>query len=114
MEKVTLPDGEYPSGEKIYIVKDGEVIEVKEATKPQEMAEEMSPAQDAQPAPSISEEEILILLQPKFDEIYAAIADLKNLIESDTEEDEEEYPAPVKTEMGINQRFASAINFLKN
>ena len=39
MNELTLPDGEHTIGEKIYVVKDGKVIEVKDVVKEVELAE---------------------------------------------------------------------------
>jgi hypothetical protein len=55
----------------------------------------------------IDETELMTILQPKFDEIYKLIADLKAA--TIEHEDIEEYPMET-VEMSIHQRFSNVVN----
>jgi hypothetical protein len=61
----------------------------------------------------VSEEEIMKIVQPKLDEIYGVIADLKNLVEGQVDtmkaEDQTE-----KMEMNIHNRFQKVMGFISN
>lgn len=129
-----LPDGEHLIEGKIYVVKDGEVIEVKEAEEvamaeetPVEtevveevvveeevaMAEE-TPATEMAVDPAADAEAIMAIVTPMIDEkiaeVLQVIADLKNeLAESAEVEPAEE----VEMKMSSQQKFNNVINFLK-
>ena len=61
----------------------------------------------------VSEEEIMKIVQPKLDEIYGVIADLKNLVEGqvDTMKTEEKTE---RVEMGVHNRFEKVMGFITN
>lgn len=82
----------------------------------EEIEEEMASEEDEEKEPKeqayqLVPEEVLSIVQPKLDEIYGVIADLKNQIESQisTEPSEEEKPVS----LSVHDRFASVLNFLK-
>lgn len=130
-----LPDGEHLIEGKIYVVKDGEVVEVKEqevemakevveveAAKETEeevkeeevaMAEE-TPVTEMAVDPAADAEAILAVVTPlieeKIAEVLQVIADLKNeLTESEEDSPEEE----VEMKLSANQKFSNIVNFLK-
>jgi len=134
-----LPDGEHLIEGKIYVVKDGEVIEVKEAeevamaeeteveeteVKEEEMSEETKTEEvemaeeavevEAAVDPAADSEAILAIVAPLIDEkiaeVLQVIADLKNeLAESAEVEPAEE----VEMKLSAQQKFSNVINFLK-
>ena len=63
----------------------------------------------------VSEEEIMKIVQPKLDEIYGVIADLKNLVEGqvDTMKTEEGFEKE-KVEMSVQERFKKVMGFISN
>lgn len=130
-----LPDGEHLIEGKIYVVKNGEVVEVKEqevelteevveveAAKETEeevkeeevaMAEE-TPVTEMAVDPAADAEAILAVVTPlieeKIAEVLQVIADLKNeLTESEEDSPEEE----VEMKLSANQKFSNIVNFLK-
>lgn len=129
-----LPDGEHLIDGKVYVVKDGQVIEVKEqeevvmAEEPaveemaeapvaeveSEMAEEVVEEEKVEEEmavdPAVDTEAILAIVQPIIDEVYQVIADLKN----EMAEAASEAPAEVEVEMNKNQGFKNFLNFVKN
>jgi hypothetical protein len=159
-----LPDGNHEIEGKIYVVKDGEVIEIldkaemenempdgqtiekdapigtemgdqtaskleddaaaaaaeEDAASAAEAEMEINVEPNAELAPNpgqeevkmqIDETELMTILQPKFDEIYKMIADLKAA--TIEHEDEEEYPMET-VEMSIHQRFSNVVkNYIK-
>ena len=137
MEDLKLPDGEHQIGEKIYVVKDGKLIEIKdviaaEEVKPEEekveaaevveeeveASEEAPSEEEAIEAEDVKEEEVkmaidevelMTILQPKFDEIYKMIADLSAKLET---EDEDEIPSE-EVKMSAIERFTAVHKFLK-
>ena len=129
-----LPDGEHLIEGKIYVVKDGEVIEVKEAEEvamaeetPVEtevveevvveeevaMAEE-TPATEMAVDPAADAEAIMAIVTPMIDEkiaeVLQVIADLKNEL---AETAEVEPAEEVEMKMTSQQKFNNVINFLK-
>lgn len=131
MNKIKLPDGEHLIEDKIYVVKDGVVVEVKdkpaeeaamsedpEEEKKEEVAMEeevkdevKDEVKEEETAMAIDETELMTILQPKFDEIYALIADLKVLLETEKEtEVETEVPAT----FSVHQRFANVVRFVSD
>ena len=131
-----LPDGEHLIEGKVYVVKDGEVVEIKEqevemaeveveVEAPEEeaveevkeeevaMAEE-TPAMEMAVDPAADAEAILAIVTPlieeKVAEILQVIADLKNEM-SDSEESAPE--EEVAMQMSRTQVFSNVVNFLK-
>jgi hypothetical protein len=120
-----LPDGEHLIEDKIYVVKGGEVIEIKdkvEATEEPEkeeeevameeevVEEEVKEEEMAEETPAITEEQILAIVQPKLDELIALIAEVKGMIP--TEETEEEAEVEM-SKMSAHDRLKSFMNFNK-
>lgn len=134
MEDLKLPDGEHQIGDKVYVIKDGKLIEVKdvvmasedvsteeivaedvvEETTIEETTTEEAPVEE-EVKMAIDETELMTILQPKFDEIYKMIADLGAKVEeanvAETTEEGTENPEDVK--MSINEKFAQVQKFLK-
>jgi hypothetical protein len=153
MENLMLPDGEHTIGEKIYVIKDGAVVEIKDVvkeemsveeeavikdaaediaidTKKEEMAEDVKEDEEAPVVedaaediadevkkeemavdPVADEAAILAILQPKLDEIYQMIADLKAAVDMDVEEDVIEEVQMSKQE-AFKHNFIAITNFL--
>lgn len=137
-EQLTLPEGEHEISGKIYVVKDGQVTEIKDKVEmteevveevvmeeeleevkeeviEQEMEINVEPNAELAPNPgqeeikmAIDENELMAIMQPKLDEIYGVIADLKAYIES--EETPQEESTEVK--MSAHQTFNEVMNFL--
>lgn len=129
-----LPDGEHLIEGKIYVVKDGEVIEVKDAeevamaeetpveeteVKEEEMAEEVVEEEVTEETemavdPAADSEAILAIVAPlieeKIAEVLQVIADLKNELADNAEVEPVE---DVEMKMSAQQKFANVINFLK-
>ncbi len=133
MNELMLPDGEHTIGEKIYIVKDGKVMEIKDVVKEEVVAAEVTPEVTPEETPKeeevkaeevieeevkpeaktemvIDETELMTILQPKLDEIYKMIADLNAKLEG-KEDVEEVIETPVA--MNIHQKFSNVMNFIK-
>lgn len=129
-----LPDGEHLIEGKIYVVKGGEVIEVKEAEEvamaeetPVEaevveeeiveeevaMAEE-TPATEMAVDPAADAEAVMAIVTPMIDEkiaeVLQVIADLKNEL---AETAEVEPAEEVEMKLSSQQKFNNVINFLK-
>jgi len=129
-----LPDGEHLIEGKIYVVKDGEVVEVKEQEV--ELTEEVVEVEAAKETEEVKEEEVAMaqetpvtemavdpaadaeailavvtpLIEEKIAEVLQVIADLKNeLTESEEDSPEEE----VEMKLSANQKFSNIVNFLK-
>ena len=127
-----LPDGEHLIDGKVYVVKDGEVIEVKDeevamAAEPteetevveEEMAEEVVEEEVVEEAemavdPAADSEAILAIVMPlieeKIAEVLQVIADLKNEMTETTEAAPEE---EVQMELSGMQRFSNITKFLQ-
>jgi hypothetical protein len=111
--------GEIMVDEKTVVLEDGFIVEVIEEeieieveAKKEEMAEVIEEeVKKEEVKMAIDEIELMTILQPKFDEIYQLIADLKAGFGTVKEE---EIIKEEKIEMDIHQKFANAINFLKN
>ena len=129
-----LPDGEHLIEGKIYVVKDGEIVEVKEQEV--EMAEEVVEVEAAKETEEVKEEEVAMaeetpvtemavdpaadaeailavvtpLIEEKIAEVLQVIADLKNEL-TDSEEDSPEEEVEMK--LSANQKFSNIVNFLK-
>jgi hypothetical protein len=117
---------------KMFIVKDGkfeaveetkeEVTEVTEelvlgGMKDEEMEINVEPNAELAPNPSteevkmaIDETELMTILQPKFDEIYGLIADLKSALDTEVDEEIQE---EVELKLTVHQKFAQVAEFLK-
>jgi len=117
-----LPDGEHLIEGKIYVVKDGQVIEIKDQTtteQPVEMAdtavEEEMPAEaevevEAAIDPTMDAEAILAIVQPVITEqinsVLAVIAEIKNQIdEAIASETEAEQTTPTDSQSMYSHKF---------
>ena len=91
LEEMLLPDGEHTIGDKIYVVENGIIIEIKDVEEEpvaeevpveEELVEDVvveeEPVEEpvAEEVVSIDEEMVLAIIQPKLDELYAVIAEL--------------------------------------
>ncbi len=129
-----LPDGEHLIEGKIYVVKNGEVVEVKEQEV--ELTEEVVEVEAAKETEEVKEEEVAMaeetpvtemavdpaadaeailavvtpLIEEKIAEVLQVIADLKNEL-TDSEEDSPEEEVEMK--LSANQKFSNIVNFLK-
>lgn len=132
MNELMLPDGEHIINEKIYIVKDGKVVEVKDVEKV-EASEEVAleetvieeevteiPAEEETMAvdPVLDAEAILAIVKPAMDEqinaLVAMIADLKNQLEEVMSTEVEEDVVEEAVAMSAQQRFSSVNKFINN
>lgn len=130
MNELMLPDGEHIINEKIYVVKDGKVVEVKDVEKVEaseevaledtvveettEVAEETTMEVD----PVMDAEAILAIVKPAIDEqvnaLVAMIADLKNQLEEVMSTEVEEEVVEEAVAMSAQQRFSSVNKFINN
>jgi hypothetical protein len=133
MNDLMLPDGEHIINEKIYIVKDGKVVEVKDVEKV-EASEEVAledtvieeevtaevPAEETTMAidPVVDAEAILAIVKPAMDEqmnaLLAMIADLKNQLEEALSMEVEDEVMSEAVAMSAQQRFSSVNKFINN
>jgi hypothetical protein len=132
MNELMLPDGEHIINEKIYVVKDGKVVEVKDVEKV-EASEEVAleetvieeevteiPAEEETMAvdPVVDAEAILAIVKPAMDEqinaLVAMIADLKNQVEELISTEVEEEVVEEAVAMSAQQRFFSVNKFINN
>jgi len=133
MNELMLPDGEHIINEKIYIVKDGKVVEVKDVEKV-EASEEVAledtvieeevtaevPAEEQTMAidPAADAEAILAIVKPVMDEqmnaLLAMIADLKNQLEEALSVEVEEEVMSEGVTLSAHQRFSSVNKFINN
>lgn len=143
LNTMKLPDGEHLIEDKIYVVKDGEIVEIKEKEK-EEMAEE--PAQEAEAEETVDEaaedvqeeeadaaaedvemavdgatdaEAVLAIVSPVIEEqvnqLLAIIADLKNQMEEYLAPRDEEIEVEAKKqEMSSRELFKEFVKFSKN
>ena len=128
---MTLPDGEHLIEDKIYVVKDGEIIEIKEvpAVAEEEMAAAM-PEEEAiaEDEAVVEEEEVVMAVDPVLDaeailaivapvieeqvnQLVAMIADLKNQLEESLSAEIEEEVAPVA--LTSHEKFKEFVKFSK-
>jgi len=137
-----LPDGEYLVEDKIYVVKDGEVIEIKEIEKEEPTAEVVEEEMAAEPValedttveetvtedstitdeemaidPTADAEAILAIVLPVIEErekaLIAMLADLRNQMEEMYGEKEVEVEATDnKTRMSMQDKFSAVSKFL--
>lgn len=128
-----LPDGEHTIEDKIYVVKDGEIIEIRDVEKV-EASEEVAledtvveetvtaeiPAEEETMAvdPVVDAEAILAIVKPHMDEqlntVLAMIADLKNQLEEALSAEVEEEVVSEAVAMSAQQRFSSVNKFINN
>lgn len=122
-----LPDGEHLIEGKIYVVKDGQVVEIKEEEKveeevamaetvveEEEVVEEETMAVD----PAMDAEAVLAIVQPiiaeQINSVLAIVAELKSQLEealgSETEEEEETIEIDAKTMLAENLRKFNQFN----
>ena len=132
MNELMLPDGEHIINEKIYVVKDGKVVEVKDVEKV-EASEEVAleetvieeevtemPAEEETMAvdPVLDAEAILAIVKPAMDEqinaLVAMIADIKNQLEEVMSSEVEEEVIEEAVAMSAQQRFSSVNKFINN
>lgn len=133
MNELMLPDGEHIINEKIYIVKDGKVVEVKDVEKV-EASEEVAleetvieeevtaevPAEEQTMAvdPVADAEAILAIVKPAMDEqmnaLLAMIADLKNQLEEALSVEVEEEVMSEGVTLSAHQRFSNVNKFINN
>lgn len=121
MDKAPIFDGEHvlTSGETVVTV-DGKITEIKPKAEAAPVAQDAvvladAPVVDAAPvadapteaAPVVADEAaILAVVQPKLDELYKLIADLKTLIETDAAEDVvEQQMKDVKSTVSLSRLF---------
>jgi len=133
MNELMLPDGEHIINEKIYIVKDGKVVEVKDVEKV-EASEEVAledtvveetvtaeiPAEEETMAvdPVVDAEAILAIVKPVMDEqmnaLLAMIAEVKNQLEEVLSMEVEDEVMSEAVAMSAQQRFSSVNKFINN
>jgi hypothetical protein len=138
LNTMKLPDGEHTIEDKIYVVKDGEVVEIKEVEKePTEevVEEEMSTEEVAMEDTTVEEtteesttteeemaidpatdaEAILAIVMPVIEErekaLIAIIADLRNQMEEMYAEKEEDKAEEQVAEATMSQKFAAFKQF---
>ncbi|CAB5224122.1 Phage-like element PBSX protein, XkdF [uncultured Caudovirales phage] len=140
LNKMMLPDGEHRIEDKIYVVKDGEVVEIKEVEKePTEevVEEEMSTEEVAMEETTVedevtteattTEEEMAIdpatdaeaiaaivlpILEEREKALIAMIADLRNQIEEMYAEKEEEVVETQMAQLSMSEKFAKFKQFV--
>ena len=138
LNTMKLPDGEHTIEDKIYVIKDGEVVEIKEVEKePTEevVEEEMSTEEVAMEETTVEEtteesttteeemaidpatdaEAILAIVMPVIEErekaLIAIIADLRNQMEEMYAEKEEDKAEEQIAEATMSQKFAAFKQF---
>lgn len=131
MNDLMLPDGEHIINEKIYIIKDGKVVEVKDVEKV-EASEEVAledtvveetvtaeiPTEETTMAidPAADAEAILAIVKPVMDEqmnaLLAMIADLKNQLEEALSMEVEEEVMSEGVTLSAHQRFSIVNKFI--
>jgi hypothetical protein len=97
LDKVPVFDGEHILADgSVVVTVDGKITEIKPKAQAEEMAEEVPAEASAKVEPveleitALDEVRIMELIQPKFDELYATIAELKTLLEKESIEEEVE------------------------
>jgi hypothetical protein len=138
LNNMKLPDGEHTIEDKIYVIKDGEVVEIKEVEKEptaevveEEMAAEPVAMEDTTVEetteesttteeemaidPATDAEAILAIVLPVIEErekaLIAIIADLRNQMEEMYAEKEEEKAEEQIAEATMSQKFAAFKQF---
>lgn len=124
-----LPDGEHTIEDKIYVVKDGEIIEIREVEKLEETSEEVAledtvveeetvEEETMAVDPVVDAEAILAIVKPLLDdhmnEVTSMIADMRNQLDEilSTEEDGEEIVEDVA--LSVHQRLSNFVKFNNN
>jgi len=130
MNELMLPDGEHIINEKIYIIKDGKVVEVKDVEKV-EASEEVAledtvveeevtaeiPAEETTMAvdPVADAEAILAIVKPAMDEqmnaLLAMIADLKNQLEEVLSVEVEDEEMAEAVTLSAHQKLSNFVKF---
>ena len=134
MNELMLPDGEHIINEKIYIVKDGKVVEVKDVEKEEMATEEVAledtvveeevtaevPAEETTMAidPAADAEAILAIVKPAMDEqmnaLLAMIADLKNQLEEVLSVEVEDEEMSEAVTLSAQQKLSNFVKFNNN
>jgi hypothetical protein len=133
MNELMLPDGEHIINEKIYIIKDGKVVEVKDVEKEEMAAEEVAledtvveeevtemPAEEETMAidPVVDTEAILAIVKPVMDEqmnvLLAMIADLKNQLEEVLSVEVEDEEMSEAVTLSAHQKLSNFVKFNNN
>lgn len=139
LNTMKLPDGEHTIEDKIYVIKDGEVVEIKEVEKtPTEevVEEEMSTeevkmedttVEETTEESTTTEEEMAIdpatdaeaiaaivlpMLEEREKALIAMIAELRNQIEEMYAEKEEEEVEPQTAQLSMSEKFAKFKQFV--
>jgi hypothetical protein len=124
-----LPDGEHTIEDKIYVVKDGEVIEIRDVEKVVEASEEITledtvieedtvEEETMAVDPVVDAEAIIAIVRPLLDEhmnaVAAMIADMRNQLDEilSTEVGEEEIVEDVA--LSAHQRLSNFVKFNQN
>jgi hypothetical protein len=130
MNELMLPDGEHIINEKIYIVKDGKVVEVKDVEKV-EASEEVAledtvveeevtaeiPAEETTMAidPAVDAEAILAIVKPVMDEqlnaLLAMIAEIKNQLEEVLSVEVEDEEMAEAVTLSAHQKLSNFVKF---
>jgi len=129
-----LPDGEHLIDGKIYVVVDGEIIEIKDApieeVAMEEVALEETVVEEEAPVvedaveeemaidPALDSEAILAIVTPILEErekaIIALIADLRNQMEEMMAPEVEEEVAMTETKLSTHEKFSAVSKFLNS
>lgn len=139
LNTMKLPDGEHLIEDKIYVVKDGEVVEIKEVEKTpteevveeematEEVAMEDTTVEETTEESTTTEEEMAIdpatdaeaiaaivlpMLEEREKALIAMIADLRNQIEEMYAEKEEEVVETQATQLSMSEKFAKFKQFV--
>lgn len=139
LNNMKLPDGEHLIEDKIYVVKDGEVVEIKEVEKTptedvveeematEEVAMEETTVEETTEESTTTEEEMAIdpatdaeaiaaivlpMLEEREKALIAMIADLRNQIEEMYAEKEEEVVETQATQLSMSEKFAKFKQFV--
>lgn len=138
LNNMKLPDGEHTIEDKIYVIKDGEVVEIKEVEKEpteevveeemstEEVAMEDTTVEETTEESTTTEEEMAIdpatdaeaiaaivmpILEEREKAIISMIADLRNQLEEMYAEKEEEKAEEQIAEVTMSQKFAAFKQF---
>jgi len=141
LNKMMLPDGEHRIEDKIYVIKDGEVVEIKEVEKEptEEVVEEEMSTEEVKMEDTTVEEEttteestttdeemaidpatdaeaiaaiVLPMLEEREKALIAMIADLRNQIEEMYAEKTEEEVETQMTQLSLSEKFAKFKQFV--
>ena len=137
LNTMKLPDGEHLIEDKIYVVKDGEVIEIKDVELKKEeekMADDSAVEEEVADAeaqateeaeteevamaidPAVDAETIIAIVKPLLEEhmnsVISMIAELKNQIEESIAVDAQEEVAPVA--LSSHEKFKEFVKFSKS